>query len=128
MDKKLQFIIGGWVIAAVGTLIANVNVQEGEEGGMREWVMTLVIAAVVALVLYLILTRVPSSDTTALVLGILAILTFAVFWLGIMPVFAGAAAGVALSGGTDGRSVKATAALVLAALAIIGFLVLVFIG
>jgi hypothetical protein len=62
-------------------------------------VITLVILAVVAVILYLVLARVPASDTTALVLGILSVLTVVMFWLGLPPLFAAAAASVALPAG-----------------------------
>ena len=135
MDRLMQFIAGGWVVAAIGTLIMNTGVEEGEQGGMNEWVITLVIVAVVAAVLYLILKRVATSPTTALVLSIIALVTVLGFWLGVTPVFAAAAVALALPpGASEGegvpasRSGLATAALVVSALALVAWVVLAFTG
>ena len=127
MDTLLKYVGGGWLLSAAGTFVANSDVQPGEEGGMKEWAITLVIAGVVAVAVYLI-AKGRQTTTAALVLAVLAVVTFPAFWLGLMPILAAAALGVVAGGGQKPRDGKATAAMVLSGLAIVGFLVMIFIG
>lgn len=133
MDRLMKFLAGGWLLSAVGTLIANTNVEEGEQGGMTEWLIALVITAVVTVALYFILRRVTASTMTALVLGALAVVSLLIFWLGLTPVLAAGAAAVALPDTKTARRPlardgKTTAALVLAAISVVVFFIGVVIG
>jgi uncharacterized membrane protein len=67
-----------------------------------------------------------SGDGAALVFGVLAAIAVVVFWLGLTPVFAGAAAYLMLGEGP--RTSRGTAALALSALATVAFVILSFVG
>lgn len=69
------------------------------------------------------------SLPSCLSIGIIAVASIALFWLGLPPVFAGAAAVLALTARAEGRETgKATAALILAGVAVAAAVVLALVG
>ena len=135
MSRTLMFALGSLVVAAIFLAFANFGGEDGQGGG-REYAFTLVVDVVVAAILFWLAQRfLARPDTPALVLAALAAVALAVFWLGLTPVFAGAAAYLVLgppaAGAADEparRSGQRTAALGLASLATLAFAVLCFVG
>jgi len=107
--------------AAVVIVVGNTNIQPGENGGTGPLLISLLVCAVVAALLYGRLVPGSTNPTrTGLIFGILAVATLLAFWSGL-PVVLGPAA-VALSRRAGG-SKSAKTALVLGALAtVIGFI------
>jgi hypothetical protein len=84
------------VLAAIIILVGNTNLEPGENGGTGPAVITAVICLVLAAVLFLfVVPRARNTDRTALILGVAALLSIAVFWSGATPVLAAAAVAVA---------------------------------
>lgn len=112
----LALLLGGLVILA-----GNWDVEADENGGTKEaWISAGILVVVVAILWFVVLPRVRNTDRTAIILSVLAILSIAVFWLGITPALA-AAALLAL-----GRSAApSTAAKVLTVLAAVAAVVTV---
>ena len=76
-----------------------------------------------------IVPRITRPGLGGLVLGILAVLSIAVFWLGLPSPLAGAATVLGLAARESGSEAgKGTAALVLAAIAVVAAVVLAFLG
>jgi hypothetical protein len=106
----------GFVLALVVVVVGNTNLSDGESGGLWPGAVTGIGCAIVAAVLYwLVKHRWQASVRATLVLGILAVLTLAVFWSGAPLVLAGAT--WAAADGTPAKSRAAFAARVLSALA-----------
>lgn len=95
--------IGG-ALAAVVIVAGNVNVPKGETGGTSEGISTGVFCAVVAAVLFgLVIPRVRNQRRAAFILGILSVLSVAVFWSGVTPILAAATFAVAISDESSDR-------------------------
>jgi len=117
---------GSALLTAVGTFLdLTGNDTHGKSGGeqLSEWLVVLSVSAVVAALLFaLVVRRAATGDAgrRSLVLGVLALLSVAVFWSGLPSVLAAAAVGCALverdRRGSFGGS--ATSGLVLSALAV----------
>lgn len=87
--KTTTFALIGVVLAAIVIFVGNYNVPKGENGGASEGLSTAVFCAVIAAVLFgLVVPRVRNADRGALVLGVLTVLSVAVFWTGVTPVLA----------------------------------------
>lgn len=83
----------GLTAALLIVFVANYHVPKGENGGLWPAVVTGVGCLVVAAIVFgVVLPRHPNTERTALVFGILAILSIVVFWSGITPVLAAASA------------------------------------
>jgi hypothetical protein len=99
----------------------------------HEWRQYLIVLGIIvvatAIIFYVIVPRIDRLGRGALILGVLAVLTIPVFWLGLPVLFAGAAALLALPARerADERA-KATAALALATLAAIAAIAFAFLG
>ena len=103
----------GIVLAGVVILVGNWHVPAGQHGGAVPALVSAVLCAAVAGVLFsLVVPRSRRTGRTTLVLGILAILSLPVFWSGVTPVI-GAAALAARPAATE-RSRAAAAGSVLA--------------
>ncbi|MGN6688036.1 MAG: hypothetical protein ACTHK1_10900 [Actinomycetales bacterium] len=77
--------------AAVVIAAGNYNVPKGENGGLDEAIQTAILCAIVAAGVFgLVLPRVHTGHRTAVVLGVLTILSVAVFWSGLTPILAAA--------------------------------------
>jgi hypothetical protein len=127
MSRPLVFALGSFAFAAIFLAFANTGVDPGENGGGREYLITLAIDAVVVAVLFWLVPRwADRPDIPALVLAALAAVTVAVFFLGFPPLFAGAVAYLVL--GVSPRSTRATVALAVAGLAAAAFAVLCVVG
>ena len=86
----------GLVLAAIVIFLGNYNVQPGENGGTSDAIVTAVLCVIVAAVLFgLVVPRFKGREGAVLVLGILTVLSIAVFWSGITPILAAAALAVA---------------------------------
>jgi hypothetical protein len=106
----------GLVLALVVVVMGNTNVGDGENGGLWPGIVTGVGCAILAGVLYwLVRDRWQGSVRATLVLGIVAVLTLAVFWSGAPLVLAGAT--WAAADGTPAKSHAVLTARVLSALA-----------
>jgi hypothetical protein len=110
----LGILLGGLVIFG-----GNYNVKPDDNGGLGAAIFSAAVLLVIAAVLYfVVLPRVQHVDRTVIILSVLAILTLAVFWLGVTPIFAAAAVAVA------GRAASVSrAALVLEVIAVVAALV-----
>jgi hypothetical protein len=130
MSRMMLFAAGSVVLAAVFLAIANFKDDEGN-GGTGPYLITVAIAVAAALVLFWLARRfLDRPSTPALVLAILGAVSLVVFWAGVTPALAAVAAYLALearerSGGGDG---KATAALAVAALTVVAFVVVCIFG
>ena len=128
------FALGSLVVAAIFLAVATYSGDEDQ--GTREYVISLVVAAAAAAIVFFVVPRfLPQPDTPALVFAVLAAVAVVVFWLGLTPVFAGAAAYLVLGPPAAGvsdeparRSGRRNAALALATLATLVFAVLCFVG
>src|SRR5690242_20214062 len=86
----------GAVLSAVVILVGNYNVPAGENGGLADGITTAVLCAVAGALLFgLVVPRLRGSERTVLVLGVVTVLSVAVFWSGVTPLLAAAALAVA---------------------------------
>ncbi|HET6911060.1 MAG TPA: hypothetical protein VFH54_17155 [Mycobacteriales bacterium] len=84
--------VTGLGIAGLIIFAGNYNLGRGENGGVGPAIITAVGCLLVTAVLYgAVLPRTRRSNRTAVILGILAVLSLAAFWSGVTPVLAGAA-------------------------------------
>ena len=114
------YAAAGIALAAVVVFAGNYNVPTGENGGTREGIATGVVCAVVAAVLFgVVVPRVRNADRAALVLGILTVVSVAVFWSGLTPVLAGATLAVAGTSQVQTRRTTVVRWLAIAATALV---------
>ena len=100
------YAAAGLALAAVVIVAGNWDVQPGENGGTGPAVVTAAFCLVVAGVLFgLVVPRTRRPGRTALVLGILAVLSLAVFWSGVTPVITAAALAVPIAPAAADRRV-----------------------
>lgn len=129
MSRRVMFAIGSVALAVVLTLIGTFSGPDDD--ALWTWLVVLAIILVgAAIVFWVIVPRITNRSRGALVLAIIGAVLVVVFWTGLPPIFAGAAALLALTAreretGADG---KAIAALALAALTVIAVSVVAFIG
>jgi hypothetical protein len=106
--RDLAVAVGGLVLAAIIILLGNTNLEPGENGGTGPAIVTGVICLVLAAALFgLVVPRARNTDRTALILGVVALLTLVVFWSGVTPVLAAAAVAVARRAPAPGRAAVA---------------------
>jgi hypothetical protein len=105
-------------LAAVALAAANFT-GSGENGGGPEYAVTLGVSLILALALFgWVIPRTDRSARAGLVVGLLAILSVAVYWTGLPYVLGPAAVVLGLVGRSRGESPpQATTAVVLGALA-----------
>jgi hypothetical protein len=134
MSRLTTFAAGSFVLAAVFLAVANFKDDEGE-GGTGTYLITLLIALVAAVLLFWLARRyLDRPETPALVFAIVGAVSLVVFWLGVTPALAAAAAFLALESRdrarTDGGRAPgtATAALALAALTLVAFVAVCIVG
>ena len=93
--RTAGFAIAGLAIAALVIVAGNRDVKPGENGGTGPALITAVFCLVVAGILFgLVIPRTRRTGRTALILGILAVLSLVAFWSGVTPVIAAAALAV----------------------------------
>lgn len=84
--------VAGIAVAGLIVFAGNYNIGKGENGGLGPAIITAAGCLLVTAVLYgAVLPRIRRSNRTAIILGILAVLSLAAFWSGVTPVLAGAA-------------------------------------
>ena len=91
--------IGSWTLGVIGFAVAlliivagNYDVRPGENGGTVPAIVTSAVCLALTLVLFgYVVPRAANTDRTALILGIVAVVTVAGFWSGLTPVLASAA-------------------------------------
>jgi hypothetical protein len=89
------------VLAALGVAVAAALAAWGTFGGDEEhdawgYLLVLAIILVAAVIVFGVVARRWASGRTAVILGVLAVLTVAVFWTGLPPVFAAGAIALGL--------------------------------
>jgi drug/metabolite transporter (DMT)-like permease len=86
----------GIVASAIVVFAGNYHLPAGENGGLSAALVTGALCAVVAAILFgLVVPRVRRTGRATLVLGVLTVLTLAVFWAGLTPILAAATLAVA---------------------------------
>jgi hypothetical protein len=84
--------VTGIAIAGLIIFAGNYNLEKGDNGGLGPAIITAAGCLIVTALLYgLVLPRTRASNRTAVILGILAVLSLALFWAGVTPVLAAAA-------------------------------------
>jgi uncharacterized BrkB/YihY/UPF0761 family membrane protein len=129
-----MFALGSFVLAAV--FLAFAYFSGDDDNSTRSYLIgLLIVGAATAIVFWLAPRFLPQPDTPALVLAVLAAVAVVVFWLGLTPVFAGAAAYLVLGPPAVGvseeparRSGRRNAALGLASLATLAFAIACVVG
>ena len=128
MDRRTGFAAASVALAIV---LLAIGASGGDEG--YDWSYLLVASAItiaVAVVLFwVIVPRITRPGLGGLIIGILAVVSLVVFWLGLPSPIAGAAAVLGLAARESGSEAgKGTAALALAAIAVVAAVVFAFIG
>lgn len=99
--------VSGIAIAGLIIFAGNYNVGRGENGGLGPAIITAVGCLLVTAVLYgAVLPRTRRSNPSAVILGILAVLSLAAFWSGVTPVLAGAALATSASAPVTSRAAR----------------------
>jgi hypothetical protein len=89
----------GLALAAVIIFAGNYKVEDGENGGTGPGIFTAVVCVALAAALFgYVVPRATNLNRTALILGILAVLSVVVFWSGVTPVLTMAAIAVSKRG------------------------------
>ena len=115
---SLQIGIAGWVLAALLMVVINVDVPADENGGTGPMIFTIVLTAIVtAALFYFVVPRAANPGRAGVVVGILAVLTVAVFWSGLCFVLGAAAIalGRRAAAATEGKVAQALGALAIVA-------------
>jgi hypothetical protein len=115
---------------ALAIVLLAIGAYSGDEDDTSYFLVASAITIAVAVVLFWgIVPRVTRPGLGGLVIGILAVVSIVVFWLGLPSPLAGAATVLGLAARESGSEAgKGTAALVLAALAVAAAVVLALIG
>ena len=114
-----SFLGGGLLLAVIAVVLANTNVAEGESGGTREMIGTLIFVAVIAAALYFLLRRrAGSSAPVGLLLGVVAVVAIGIFWSGLPFLLGGAAVAVGRRATDQGK--LPLVAQILGAVAVLG--------
>ena len=115
----------GVVVAGLIIFAGNYDVRKGDNGGTGPAIVTAIICVVLAAVLFgVVVPRARNTARTALILGIVGVVSVVVFWSGITPILAAAAVAVAPPDTQPGRWVKVAqgAAVAISLLALIATL------
>ena len=132
MSRMTLFAAGSVVVAAVFLAVANFKDDEGN-GGTGPYLITVAISIAAAVALFWLARRfLDRPSTPALVLAVVGAVSLVVFWSGVTPPLAAVAAYLGLearerseAGARDG---KATAAVAVAALTAVAFVVVCIVG
>ena len=116
------------MVLAIALLAVGAYSGSGDDTGY--FLVASLIAIVTAAVLYwIVLPRITRVGRGALIIGVLAVVSIPVFWLGFPTVLGGAAIALGLPAREQvAEAGKATAGLALGALAIVAHVVLAFVG
>jgi hypothetical protein len=122
--------VGAASVALAVALLAIGAFRSDDDHELRYFLIASAIAvAAAAIVFLLIVPRIRRAGLGSLIIGIIAVASIALFWLGLPSVFAGAAAALGTPARAEGSERgKATAGLVLAAFAVAAAVVLAFVG
>ena len=116
-DQRLAaFVLAGTLIAAA---LAAWGTFGEEDFSVWDYVIVLAITLVAAGIVYAVARNWPSGRT-AVVLGVLAVLTIAVFWSGLPAVLASAAIALGLGARERGETTLGSVAILLGVLALAG--------
>jgi hypothetical protein len=115
---------------ALAIVLLAIGAYSGDDDDTGYFLVASAIAIAVAVVLFWgIIPRIRRPGLGGLIIGILAVVSLVVFWLGLPSPLAGAAAVLGLAARESGSEAgKGNAALVLAAIAIVAAVVLAVIG
>jgi hypothetical protein len=115
---------------ALAIVLLAIGAYSGDDDDTGYFLVASAIALAVAVVLFLgIVPRITRPGLGGLIIGILAVVSLVVFWLGLPSPLAGAAAVLGLAARDSGSEVgKGNAALALAAIAVVAAVVFAFIG
>jgi hypothetical protein len=115
---------------ALAVVLLAIGAYSGEDDDTGYFVIACRIAIAVAFVLvWLILPRISRPGLGALIIGIVAVVTIAVFWLGLPTVIVAAAIALGLDARVNGKATGiATAGIALGAVAVVAHIVLAFVG
>jgi hypothetical protein len=115
---------------ALAIVLLAVGAYSGSDDDTGYFLVASAIAIAVAVVLFWgIVPRITRPGLGGLIIGILAVVSLAVFWLGLPSPLAGAATVLGLDARESGSETgKGNAGLVLAAIAVVAVVVLAFIG
>jgi hypothetical protein len=84
--------VAGLAVAGLIIFAGNYNVEKGQNGGLGPAIITAAGCLLVTVVVYgAVLPHMRRPNRTAVILGVLAVLSLAAFWSGVTPVLAGAA-------------------------------------
>ena len=112
IPRRWQPLVVGSVVAGIAILIwINTGVEEGEEGGFVEGLIPIVIMFVATFLLWRFVVRprlaadgvAAAAGTTALILGVVALLTGLAFWTGLVYAFAPAAIALGTAAAPDSK-------------------------
>ena len=127
MARRTPIALAAMVLAVV---LLAIGAYSGDDDDTGYFISASLISIAVAIVLFwVVLPRISRPGLGALILGIIAVATIVVFWLGL-PTIVGAAA-IAIGLGARESSAepsKATAGIVLGALAVVVHIVFAFVG
>ena len=104
-------VIGAALVGIAILVLINLNVDEGEEGGVGGMIITIVLLLLATFLLWRFVVGPRIGDagvaagagTTALILGVLSLLMGFVFWLGLVFAFAPAAIALGTASQPDVR-------------------------
>lgn len=97
VDRRSTIAAAGVALAGIVIFAGNYDVTKGENGGTGPAVVTSVLCLALAAALFaLVLPRVRNEPRAVIVLGVLTVLSLAVFWSGVTPVLAAATWAVAV--------------------------------
>jgi hypothetical protein len=115
---------------ALSIVLLAIGAYSGDDDDTGYFLIASAIAIVAALILFWgIVPRVTRPGLGGLIIGIVAVVSLVVFWLGLPSPLAGAAAVLGLTARESGSEAgKGNAALALAAIAVIAAVVFAFIG
>jgi len=127
MARRTPIALAAMVLAVV---LLAIGAYSGDDDDTGYFISASLISIAVAIVLFwVVLPRISRPGLGALILGIIAVATIVVFWLGL-PTIVGAAAIAIGLGARESSSEpgKATAGIVLGALAVVVHIVFAFVG
>ena len=127
MPRRTEIALASVVLAII---LLAIGAYQGSDDDTGYFLVASLIAIVAAAVVYWgVLPRIKRPGLGSLVVAILAVVSLLVFWLGFPSILAGAAVVLALVAREQNSEVgKTTAALVLAALAVVAAVVFAFVG
>jgi hypothetical protein len=128
VDKRTGIAVGSIALAIV--LVAIGAYSGDDDDATRYFLIASAIAIAAGVILFwVIVPRVRRPGLGGLIIGILAVLSLAVFWLGLPSPLAGAAAVLGLAARESGSETgKGNAALALAAITVVAAVVAAFVG